>query len=154
MLLLPLRPDKMSVDPGEHSSEHSHSRYASVSSLSTGWRCSLLLKQLHLDRKRGGNESVLTRGLLRFLPPVHPIMSPSAAFNIQSSLCLLSFSLATLDLCSWWRSPADDEAPPPPWRGNTTRRYVSSDTRPQPGSATLKLLNIACELALLGVPVC
>ena len=72
----------------------------------------------------------------------------------ELSLLAVLCSRSTFGLCSWCTSPADDEAPPPPWRGNTARRYVSSDTRPQPGSATLKLLNLACELALVGVPVC
>ena len=48
MLPLPLRPDKLSIDPAEHLEEHS--RYASPSTLRTGWKCSLLLLELSSDK--------------------------------------------------------------------------------------------------------
>ena len=41
ILPLPLHPDELSIDPSEPLEEHS--RYASPSSLSTGWKCTLLL---------------------------------------------------------------------------------------------------------------
>ena len=47
MLPLPLRADKLSIDPSEPLEEHS--RYATPSSLSTGWKCSLLVLGLHLS---------------------------------------------------------------------------------------------------------
>ena len=56
MLPLPLRPDKLSNSPAEHLEEHS--RYASPSSLSTNWKCSLLLLELPSDRHRASERSV------------------------------------------------------------------------------------------------
>ena len=47
ILPLPLHPDELSIAPSEPLEEHS--RYATPSSLSTGWKCSLLVLGLHLS---------------------------------------------------------------------------------------------------------
>ena len=54
MLPLPLRPDKLSLTPPEHLEEHS--RYATPSSLSTGWKCNLLVLGLHLSGMEGASD--------------------------------------------------------------------------------------------------